>query len=428
MPATSSTTLQLHHRDVFERNVTRSLIAGGAAGALHYAAAYAGNLAAAMVGGHASSLFPAPDGEQLMPLTYAAIAAVAVATARGDKLDRLLLMGLGVVLPAVPWLLGLSAAWTVGLAAAIVGGLMVRSHLCDRGEEGTVGGGRPGLLNYLLGAGLTGGLAVAGTTVARALANRMADFATPPLLAAVASGVILALFVGLGSVSAHLALKPDPVEARCEEVIPNLSGDLKDLASRALALYQQCGKSLAELPREPAREEMARTLAKMTKDAVDMAAEWSGLEAQLQSGAVQDLKGQLADLSQSASSSRDPIARKQLELAASAIKEEMAHLDELSLQRERIIAKLKAEVALLERARVALIGMRSGQMQLKAAELSALARKFSSLSSIQSAEARLAGAVATSAELAEHEAVQAVAPVSSDLELAAPPKTGEKVG
>ncbi|HVE87353.1 MAG TPA: hypothetical protein VND93_31065 [Myxococcales bacterium] len=76
-------------------------------------------------------------------------------------------------------------------------------------------------------------------------------------------------------------------------------------------------------------------------------------------------------------------------------------------QRERIVAKLKAEVALLERARVALLGMRSGQMSLKAAELSALARRFNSRSSLTTAEARMADAVATSAELAQHELADA---------------------
>ncbi len=397
--ASSTATLQLHHRETFERNVTRSLIAGGVAGAVHFLSAQAANLAASVLGTAPTQLFPAPDLLQFLPLSYATIAGVAVATARGDKLDRLMLVALGVVLPAVPWLFGVSAAWTVGLAAAAAGALMVRSHLSDRGEEGNVGGGRPGILNYLLGAGLTGGLAVAGVQVARALSFRMEDFSTPPLIAAVLAGVVLALFVGLGSIAAHVALSADPVEARCEEVIPQLSGELKSLASRALTLYQQCGKSLAALPREPAREEMARTLGLMTREAVDLAAEWSGLETQLQSGAVQDLSAQQAELESSIQTARDPVARQQLQLAASAIREEMQHLDELSLQRERVVAKLKAEVALLERARVALIGMRSGQMQLKAAELSALARKFNSLSSLQVAEARLAGAVATSAEL-----------------------------
>lgn len=424
--ASASATLQLHHREAFEKNVTRSLIAGGVAGALHLLSARAANFAAAAFGGGTTGLFPAPDATQFLPLTFAAIAGVALATAKGDKWDRLMLMTLGVILPAVPWVLGVSPGWTVGLSGAAAGALMVRSHLCDRGAEGSVGGGRPGPLNYLLGAGVTGALAVAGAQVARSLALRMDTFDTPQLIASVLSGVVLALFVGIGSIAAHVALKADPVEARCEEVIPQLSGELKTLASRALALYQQCGKSLAELPREPAREEMARTLGRMTREAVELAAEWSGLESQLQSGAAQDLSQQLAELEASILRSRDAVARKQLEIAAGAIREEMKHLDELSLQRERIVAKLKAEVALLERARVALIGIRSGQMQLKAAELSNLARKFNSLSNLQSAEARLAGEVATSAELAAQEL--AVTPIDSLAATGAGASEAKKVG
>ncbi|MFP2930328.1 hypothetical protein ACLESO_35055, partial [Pyxidicoccus sp. 3LG] len=54
---------------------------------------------------------------------------------------------------------------------------------------------------------------------------------------------------------------------------------------------------------------------------------------------------------------------------------------------------------LLERARVALLSLRSGQAQLKAAELSALARRFRSLSSVQWEEGQSLDAVATQAAL-----------------------------
>ena len=416
----SSATLQLHHREAFERNVTRALVAGAGAGAVHFLATRAGGVLAPVFGAAPPEAFPAPDFQQFIPLAYLALAGTAIAAARGDRMDRLLLTALAVVLPGVPWLLGVSPEWTIGLGGACAGALMVRGHLCERGEEGQVGGHRPGRLNYALGAVLTGGLAVAGTAVARALSFRLLDFATPLLLVSLLAGVMLALFTGIGSISAHLALAPDPVEARCEELIPSLTGELRTLATRALSLYRECGRALAQLPREPAREEMARTLSQMTREAVELAAEWSHLEQQLEAGANHGLAAQLADLTQSALAAKDPIAKKQLELAASALGEELERLEELKTQRERIVAKLKAEVALLERARVVLIGMRGGQMGLKAAELSALARRFNTLSSLQSVEARMAGALATSAELDQHELSSASAKVDSEISAVSP--------
>src|SRR5439155_15647840 len=157
----STATLTLHHREIFERNVTRGLVAGLAAGTLHFLANKLGVLLGSFLGFKAMA-FPAPDQLHVLPLTYAAIAATTVVLARGDRLDRLLLISLGVVLPAVPWALGISFGWTVALSGAAAGALMVRSRLCEVGEEGAVATGRPGPLNYALGALFTAGLAVAG--------------------------------------------------------------------------------------------------------------------------------------------------------------------------------------------------------------------------------------------------------------------------
>ncbi|MHB8872141.1 MAG: hypothetical protein ACYC8T_00495 [Myxococcaceae bacterium] len=375
--------LQVQHREEFERNVTRALVVGAGTGALFYV------------------------GKRIgvdVPLPYLAIAGTSLACVRGDKMDRLMLGALSIILPATPWAFGLSNAWTVALSAGFAGALMVKARLTEKGEEGSVGAGRPGLFNFGVGAVACAGLALAGFEVAKILALRMSDIATPPLLASIISGVVIALFAAIGSIAGHLALRPDPVEARCEELIPQLSGEFQTLANRALNLYRQCGHSLSLLPREPAREELARTLSKMTRDAVELASEWTGVEAQMEETASKELAAEVIELSKSAAGSKDLIAKRQLEMAAASLREEIERLGELKLRRERILAKLKAEVALLERARVALIGMRSGHAQLKAAELSALARKFNALSTAQADEAKLADAVATGAELAAQEA------------------------
>lgn len=370
--------LQLHQRDAFERNVARALIAGGAAGVVTYAAHRLG---------------------AALPLAYAVAAATSLACVRGDRVDRILLAGLSLVAPAAPWFLGLPATWETALAGAAAGALMVRSRLCDRGEEGAVASARPGPLNYLLSAAACAALALAGAQVAEVFRLRLLGGAAPALIAYALSASAFALFVCLGSIGAHLALRPDPVEVRCEELIPQLRGELQDLARRALALYRQCGAALALLPRQPAREELARTLSQMTQQAVELASEWAGVELQLDQGGQKELEAKARELEASARSSRDPIARQQLELAAQALREELSNVDQLQLRRERILAKLKVQVAILERARVALIGLRSGHAQLRSAELTAIAQKLASLSRLQHDEAQLADAVATGSEL-----------------------------
>src|SRR5919198_3509030 len=180
----------------------------------------------------------------------------------------------------------------------------------------------------------------------------------------------------------------------------------RPLASRSRPLYRQCGSALARLPRDPAREELARTLADMTRAAVELASEWAGVEHELEERAHKELSVEIADLEKSARGCADALARQQLLSAAESLREELVRVEELRLRRERILARLKAEVALLERARVALIGLRSGQAQVRAAELAAVARRFASLSRLQTEEARLTDAVATGAVIADYEATR----------------------
>lgn len=382
----STAVVQLQQRDVFERNVTRTLLAGAGAGAVAWL----------------TTKLQMP-----VPLSFLAIAGMGLACVRGAKLERLALMAASIILPALPWLFGLTQGWTVALAGAVAGAIVVKSRISEYGEEGSVGASRPGVAHYVATAGATAGLSVAGLKVAEILSARMTDAATPLLLNAAVSGTIIALFAGLGSLASHVALKADPVEARCDEVLPLLDGEFADQLNKALSLYRQCGRQLASLPRESAREELARTVGKLTKDAIELAAEWAGVESQLHDDAHRDLEKEIAELTESASKARDAVAKKQLELAASSLKEELERLGEMRLKRERVLAKLKSQVALLERARVALIGMRSSHATVRAAEMSAVARKLNALATAQADEARLAHAVATNAEIAAIETQKA---------------------
>ncbi|RYZ39660.1 MAG: hypothetical protein EOO71_19250 [Myxococcaceae bacterium] len=382
--------LQFHHREAFEHTVTRALAAGAGAGLVQWVTLRLG---------------------MPMPYTWLVPAAVVLACAKGDRWDRGLLSGLGLLLVGLPYGLGLSPGWTVAMSGAAAGALLVRSRLNELGEEGQVAEARPTLVHYALGSVLGAGLTVAGGVVAKIIAVRLASVATPTLLSALMVGGILGLFVGLGAIAAHLGLTADPVEARAEELLPQLSGDFHTLSERALSLYRQCGQSLAKLPREPAREELARTLARITRGAVELASEWAGVEAQLEERATAELQAERDSLEKSARASTDPVARRQLEVAAASLAEEVERLGDMRQRRERIIARLRAEVALLERARVALLSLRSGQAQLKAAELASLARRFRALSTAQGEEGQAMDAVAAQVTLAQVAPVE-VAPMA----------------
>ena len=110
------------------------------------------------------------------------------------------------------------------------------------------------------------------------------------------------------------------------------------------------------------------------------------------------------------------VAKQQLQAAAASLTEELGRLGELRLKRERVLARLKSQVALLERARVALIGMRSTHATVRAAEMSAVARKLNALAVSQGDEAKLAHEVATSAELGVLEAQAAEATLNAAIQ------------
>lgn len=383
---TNTAVLQLHQRETFERNVTRALVAGAGAGVV---------------------AFLATRAHLPIPLSFLSVVAATLACVRGKALERLSLAAMATTLPALPWFFGLAPGWTVAIAGAVAGALMVKSRLAEKGDEGSLGAVRPGAVHYVGGALATAGLAVAGTEVAKILSTRMTDVQTPLLLNLAVSGTIVALFAGLGSLASHVALKSDPVEAECEELLATTTGDFATQIAKGLSLYRQAGVQLAALPREPAREELARTIQKLTKDAVELAREWAGVESSVHEDAYAALQKEIDELVRSAAAARDVVARQQLEMAATSLKEELTRLGEMRLKRERVLAKLKAQVALLERARVSLIGMRSSHATVRAAEMSAVTRKLSSLALGQADEARLAHEVATTAELNANEKVVA---------------------
>ncbi len=227
------------------------------------------------------------------------------------------------------------------------------------------------------GAVAAGALVPLGMYVQQVLNTRF--FPHGGLLGALVGFTAVSLFWSVGTLASHLTLHMDPVESRGGTLESTLSGEAKELVGRTLALYRQCRGVALKMAAGPGRNELVEVLRKMAREAFTLAESHSGLEAQLQSVAHGDVDAQVKDLRARAAATEDAVARRQLELAASSLGEELNRLDTLSRKRERLLAQLHAQVALLERARVSLVGAAGTEASAKGAQAAQLAKRLASL-------------------------------------------------
>lgn len=341
--------VQFLHREEFESRTLRAL--GGAA--------CVGILAAVAQRLH----FPLEAG-------YFAVVAAALA---GTQVARRHAMGLRlalVALPAVPFFFDTPEPIPQSLAGAIAAALVAWLGSSGRDEPG-----RP--FPVAASAAAAGVLVPLSLHVQQVLEARL--LGTRGLLPVLAGFLVVALFWAIGTLPANMVVELDAVEARGRLLADSLKGEARDLAARALGLYRQCKASVLGMPASPGRLELQGVVEKMAADSFSLAEAHAGLEAQLGSVVANDVDAQVRELRSRAAATQDSVARRQLELAASSLGEELNHLDALARRRERLLAQLHAQVALLERARVSFIGVQGSELGAKGAQAAQLARRLKSL-------------------------------------------------
>ncbi|PTL84864.1 hypothetical protein [Vitiosangium sp. GDMCC 1.1324] len=339
--------VQLQEREDFEVRTLRAL-GGGAAVGLAVAAASRMHL-------H-------------LDMTFFAVAGAAVASARADWKVRLgMLVGLPVLLN-IPEVLNvptpLSEACMGTLAAGVVGLVGTRW--------------KPKPLQVLAGAVGAGMMVPLGLYVKTVMDARFFDGRLGAVGAVVGLAAV-ALFWSVGTLAAHVRVHGNAVEARGTALEKQLSGEAQGLVSRAVTLYGQCQKEAARLTAGPGKTELVGVLEKMAREVFSLAESHAQLEAQLRAVQQGDVDAQVQELRAKAAATTDAVARRQLELAASSLGEELNHLDILGRKRERMLAQLHAQVALLERARVSLVGVQGGDVASKGEQAAQLARKLAAL-------------------------------------------------
>jgi hypothetical protein len=302
----------------------------------------------------------------------------------------------------------------VGGALAAVG-FAALAHTFGLGELGVlVGGGLGGLaLGGLLGSedrgrGLAqlGGLAAATSTGAvGALAlGRIAEYAmsesAPVGITAATMAGVLGLWVAAASGVRRLERVRDPLLVKADEVLEGLVDPVRSKVNDGLQTWHEivdgiqkdAGNMSAETSSEANKQ--ARLL---VESMLETAQTWKQIHADLSSPRLKGIEEKLADLDKRAAATTDSVTQGHLLRAAQALRAQKGAIDGLRVGCERAEAALDAQVALLERLRLAVAQHRVSDRERFAIEVSAVADQVSRLSDdLESLSAAIAEAEALS--------------------------------
>lgn len=321
------------------------------------------------------------SGEAQSYFALAATCAAAAAAACGKSWRGRLAYGLlGGLAGLSPLLFTDHRRFGLAAAGAAVGALFAWFRQKEALSEPSVGKSLIGRASFLAAMLLSAVAVMAGSSVVSAFFSYGVFDSLPEFLSMAGSTAIVGFFLSLGSSGAHIARDPDPVEKLYERIEPELRiGDLKILANRAMTNYRKCAEILENSEAGFARSQLSKSLNDVTTRVLELARRWQNIDREMGQAAEAEINGRLAELRRLKDTLKDESARKQLAGAEAAVMGELQQIDRIKRGRERLIARLHGEMAVLDRTRFALLGLKTSDAHLRAAELSAISESLSTV-------------------------------------------------
>ena len=215
----------------------------------------------------------------------------------------------------------------------------------------------------------------------------------PGPLAAGAAGAATGLFFGLASAPKHLAPPLDPVEQAFRSASIPKDVEIHNILERALKSYLSLQSELAQREDEPA----VRALGSRSRQAVlrvlEIAEQCRQVDLDLASTSMFQLDDRIADLDRKMASARDAAAQQTYREAMQSLTAQKEAIDRISRGRERIVARLHANVAILEKLCLSLIHLRNAQAERIGGESSPLVEALEELGREMDATASAVGEV-----------------------------------
>jgi hypothetical protein len=361
-------TLGFSDHTTFQMNVGRSVL-GASAGAL------IADMAARMVAGTGT----APFSAVVIGLATGALAAVASRGGRGwlsAAMGGALGLAGGILhtlsTPAFPWF----GALLLGFAAAPV---------LARGESPTkmaVTGAMTGCLAYF-------GLYVASVLQAKGI---LGSVVPGPLATALAGGAA-GLFLGLGATPKHLAAKKDPVELAYKRALMVKDTEIHEILERSMRLYLMVRDDLAARATTGTERELRGRVSELAMRILHIAHQCRTIQSDLGAAPASELEERIDNLRSKAAATSDKAARATFLATVESLEAQKASVDSIARGLERVLARLHANVALLDKVRFSLVHARSASAELMGGDASPLIDTIDELSKELDATSQAVGEV-----------------------------------
>ncbi len=225
------------------------------------------------------------------------------------------------------------------------------------------------------GATSTAGLFVAMKFI---LAGLFTDLLPPPLPAAVA-GAAAGLFIGLSAAPWHLRRREDPVERALIEAAQIRDGELHEIVNRALEIHRVVKAEIAQR-HVPRSQELGQRVGELLLRILQITERCRRIEADLQATPAAELETRIAGLEAKAAAATDSAARATYLAAAQSLEEQRNALQTIGRGRERVVARLHANLAFLEKVRFSLLHLRSADAERVGGEATPLIDTLEELS------------------------------------------------
>lgn len=202
----------------------------------------------------------------------------------------------------------------------------------------------------------------------------------PLPIATAAAGSAVGLFFGLSTAPRHIARPSDPVEEKFIEALQIKDGELHEILSRAMSIHQSLKSDLAIKKDEKTLQKLGERVGELAMRILTIVHQCRRIEGDLSGAPAFELEERIAQLRKKADAATDQAARDTYLSAVESLDGQRRAFDQINRGRERVIARLHANVALLEKVRFSLLHMRSADAERIGGEASPLGEALEELS------------------------------------------------